>query len=69
MTDVQLATALKHAGELEERAREQWAQHSIAGDALEREKALAVLRLASPLKRQLEEWVGGRATRALPAAL
>lgn len=60
MTDRELAERTVQVNRVELAARAHMAES--AGD--EREAAQAVLRLAAPLRRALEQWIVTRATRA-----
>lgn len=63
MTDTTLALALNEVTALEQAARDHW-EHSQA-DAMEREQALAVIRLVIPLRRTLAEYIAARACRVV----
>jgi hypothetical protein len=60
VNDHELATSLTNVVALERAARAQMG----ASDLVEREAAVAVLRLAAPLTRSLESWIARRACRA-----
>ena len=60
MTDVELATALKHTIDLEAGARTVW-QHARADDLVERDNALIVIRHATAMRKSIERWIGIRA--------
>ncbi len=64
MTDPQLTTAFMQVSAIEQRAR----GCVESRDEIERQTALAVVRLAVPLKRQLETWMTQRACRAAVGA-
>ena len=61
MTDRALASALDALGTIERDAREHL--HGTA-DAAEREAALIAVRQSVALRKPLERWMAGRATRA-----
>lgn len=60
MTDRELAQALAFVQGLEQRVRE----CLKTDDQAERDQALLVARLATPLRQKLETWIGVRALRA-----
>jgi hypothetical protein len=63
MTDRDLAEAFSHASLLEQSARAYW-ERTPAEDLAERDAALVAVRLATPLRRQLQQWMAARVCRA-----
>ena len=60
MTDDQIASALAHTLVLERDARSYWQAATMAD---ERDAALSIVRLTTPVIRSLEQWMTARAQR------
>lgn len=60
MTDQQIGAALTQAVVLEREARAHW---QVAPDVAERDAALSMVRLVTPVIRALEQWITARALR------
>lgn len=62
LSDRDLAVMVQEAIRLEQAVREAW--KTAGTDEAEKDSALVVMRLATPLRRSLEMWMSTRALRA-----